>query len=142
MTRVRVECSMLAMFVFVHLELDAHLLGKTALSLSLRPGAKSDLSQRRHNRKCTYRRPRKHQHIFDEDREREKICTFFLADPPSYLAGKEPTSTSNKSGVLSLNLEYLSLKARVWLGRPRVLGRTGLVFAWGAKGPGPGRLGS
>ena len=27
-----------------------------------------------------------------------------------------------------------------WLGRPRVLGRTGL--AWGAKGPGPGRLGS
>ena len=29
-----------------------------------------------------------------------------------------------------------------WLGGPRVLGRTGLVLAWGAKGPGPGRLGS
>ena len=31
--------------------------------------------------------------------------------------------------------------ARVWLGGPRVLGQTGLGFAWGAKGPGPGRLG-
>ena len=27
-------------------------------------------------------------------------------------------------------------------GGPGVLGRTGLVLAWGAKGPGPGRLGS
>ena len=31
--------------------------------------------------------------------------------------------------------------AWVWLGGPRVLGRTGLVLAWGAKGPGPDRLG-
>ena len=31
--------------------------------------------------------------------------------------------------------------ARVWLGGPRVLGRTGLGLAWGAKGPGPDRLG-
>ena len=30
----------------------------------------------------------------------------------------------------------------VLLGGPRVLGRTGLGLAWGAKGPGPGRLGS
>ena len=28
-----------------------------------------------------------------------------------------------------------------WLGGPRVLGRTGLALAWGAKGPGPDRLG-
>ena len=32
--------------------------------------------------------------------------------------------------------------AWLWLGGPRVLGRTGLGLAWEAKGPGPGRLGS
>ena len=35
----------------------------------------------------------------------------------------------------------LGRPAWFWLGGPRVLGRTGLVLAWGAKGPGPDRLG-
>ena len=38
-----------------------------------------------------------------------------------------------------IGLSIGSRAGPAWLGGPRVLGRTGL--AWGAKGPGPGRLG-
>ena len=54
--------------------------------------------------------------------------------------------SSGKAAISGLGPQVVPMKivqqqAWVWLGGPRVLGRTGSVLAWGAKGPGPGRLG-
>ena len=61
-----------------------------------------------------------------------------------------PKGVSGKSDLFLIELPIklpIEVATRVvtpawlWLGGPRVLGRTGLALAWGAKGPGPGRLG-